>query len=366
MKVSILGAGSIGLAYTALLSHTGHEVGVLSPSGKSTQALSGGQPLQATGRVSGAFSPRVAESCRDAADGAEVVIIAVPSTGVRRLIDDLALCLRPGQVVVISSQSSLSALYLSKRLYEQGTSVPIVAWSTTAATARRTPPASVNIDTLRTCIDVATLHETEDGSGLAACRALFGDVFRPLPDLLAISLSNLNPPIHLANALANFTRIERGEYWANYDGITPAVGRMIDALDLERLAVAQTYGLKVRTVHDHYVMTFSDITPGPVTDMAAQVHRRRHGPPGPTSVETRYITEDVPFGLVPVVELGRFAGVELPLHEAGIRVISALMGRDLAQENDFLVELLAGVTAAGLRSMLRDGWRPVPDRATRV
>ena len=360
MKVSILGAGSIGLAYTALLSHAGHEVAVLSPSGKSTQALSDGQPLQSTGLVSGAFRPRVAEDCRDAADGADVLIIAIPSTGVRRLIDDLAPCIRPGQVVVISSQSSFSALYLSKRLYEQGTSVPIVAWSTTAASGRRTSPAGVNIHTLRNCVDAATLHETRDGAGLSACRTLFGDVFRPLPDLLAIGLSNLNPPIHLAIALANFTRIERGEYWANYDCITPAVGRMIEALDLERLAVVEAFGLKVRTVHEHYVMTFSDITPGSVSEMAAQVHHRQKGPPGPTSVETRYITEDVPFGLVPVLELGRFAGVELPLHEAGIRVISALMGRDLTQENDILSELLDGVTVEALRDMLRDGWQPAP------
>ena len=48
MKVSILGAGSIGLAYTSLLSHAGHEVAMLSPSGKSTQALSDGQTLQST------------------------------------------------------------------------------------------------------------------------------------------------------------------------------------------------------------------------------------------------------------------------------------------------------------------------------
>lgn len=358
MKVSILGAGAVGLAYTSLLSRSGHEVIILSPSSKSKRALSSGQALQATGRVSGAFSPRVAESYKDATDDAEVIIIAIPSTGMRRLIDDLTPCLRPGQVVVISSQSSLSALYLSKRLYEQGVIVPIVAWSTTMATARRTSPLTVSIDTLRSCIDVATLHDTEDGLGLSVCRALFGDVFRPLPDLLAISLSNLNPPIHLANALANFTRIERGEYWANYDGITTAVGRMIEALDLERLSVAQAYGLKVRTVHEHYLMTFSGITPGSVSEMAAQVHRRRNGPPGPTSVETRYITEDVPFGLVPVVQLGHLAGVKLPLHEAGIRVISTLVGRDLVQENDLLAEFLDGVTVKELRSLLRDGWRP--------
>ena len=217
--------------------------------------------------------------------------------------------------------------------------------------------SAVDVDTVRPRIDRVVLHETPAGDGARVCGALFGDVFRDLPDLLAISLSNLNPPIHLANALANFTRMEKGEDWDNYDGITPGVGRMIEALDAERLAVASAWGHKVRSARDHYLLTFDYLEPGTVADMAAQVHRRLQGPPGPKTVEHRFLTEDVPFGLVPVVELGRMKRVPLPLHEAGIRVVSALMGRDLTAGNDLLDEILPGVPADALQAMARDGWR---------
>lgn len=356
MNVAVIGAGAIGLAYAALLESRGHRVTLLSPTGASTQNLAAGAPLVASGRIEGEFAPAVAQDMASALADAETAILAVPSNGARAMIDAMAPLLRPGQVAILSSQSSLSALYLSKRLAERGGGIPVVAWSTTAVMGRRLGPGRVDVDTIRPRIDRVILHESSAGDGARVCAALFGEVFRDLSDLLGISLSNLNPPIHLANSLANFTRMERGEDWDNYDGITPAVGRMIEALDAERLAVAAAWGHAVRTAREHYLLTFDYLAPGTVAEMAAQVHRRLQGPPGPKTVEHRFLTEDIPFGLVPVIELGRMRGVALPLHEAGIRVVSALMGRDLAAGNDLLGELLPGIAPDELQRMARDGW----------
>ncbi len=52
------------------------------------------------------------------------------------------------------------------------------------------------------------------------------------------------------------------------------------------------------------------------------------------------------------------AGVELPLHEADIRVISALMDKQLTKANDLRPELLDGVTIERLRRLLRYGRQP--------
>ncbi len=356
MRVAVLGAGAIGLSYAALLEDRGHDVALLSPSGASTRDLATGAPLTASGQVTGSFRPRIAIDMVDALDGAAAAIVAVPGNGARAVLDVLAPCLAPGQAVIISSQSSLSALYLSRALAARGLTVPIAAWSTTAAMGRRLSPTAVDVDTIRPLIDRAILHELPDGAGAAVCAALFGDVFRDVDGLLAIAFSNLNPPIHLANSLANFTRMEKGEAWDNYDGITAAVGRMIEALDAERLAAAAAWGQTVRSAREHYELTFDYVTPGTVAEMAAQVHGRLNGPPGPKTVEHRFLTEDIPFGLAPLIRLGGMRDVALPLHEAGIRVASALMGRDLTAGNDLLDGLLDGVDAGRLAAMARDGW----------
>ncbi len=271
-------------------------------------------------------------------------------------MDQAAAHLKSGQTVVISSHCSLSAVYLSKLLAERGVDVPIAAWGTTAVMGRRTGATGLQVSTLRKRLDVATLPVASEDAGFEVCQALFGDRFEKRADVLAIALSNLNPPLHLANALCNLTRIERAELWYNYDGMSETVGRLSEDLDTERLAVATAYGLSVRTVFEHFQLSHG-LPPGSVAELAAAVHAKRHGPPGPTALSTRYITEDVPFGLVPTVAIGKVAGVPLPLHEAGIAIISSLYGRDFPSENDILPELeLLGLAPEELHRLCRDGW----------
>src|ERR1700758_804326 len=90
----------------------------------------------------------------------------------------------------------------------------------------------------------------------------------PREDLVSISLSNVNPQNHLGIALCNFTRIERGEPWINWYGLTPSVGRLIEALDQERLAVAAAFGTAVRSVRDHFHLSYH-VPHGPVGDAGA-------------------------------------------------------------------------------------------------
>jgi hypothetical protein len=60
---------------------------------------------------------------------------------------------------------------------------------------------------------------------------------------------------------------------------------------------------------------------------------------GAPLVASGYVTEDVPFGLVPTIRLAGLAGVLVPLHESGVQLMSALYGRDFAAENDILPRL---------------------------
>lgn len=60
---------------------------------------------------------------------------------------------------------------------------------------------------------------------------------------------------------------------------------------------------------------------------------------GPIDINTRYILEDVPFGLVPTLLLAELACVRAPLHQAGVDILSACYGRDFAADNDLLNDM---------------------------
>jgi opine dehydrogenase len=351
-RVAVLGAGGIGCGAAALLCERGHTAVLWSPSGRGTAAFDDGAALQAEGKLTGSYRPVIASDCAAALRGADAVILAVPGYGHRAVLDQMASHLQPSQPMIISSHMSFSALYLARLLAMRDVRAPIAAWGTTVTTGRRMPGATVRVSNIRDKIDIAALPVDQTDAMVALCGALFGDRFVPRADLIAVSLSNVNPQNHLGMALCNFTRIEKAEAWANWGGLTPAVGRLIEALDVERLAVAAAFGASVRTVREHFQLSFS-VPHGPLGDAGAILAARDNNP-GPSSMDTRYITEDVPFGLVPSTVLGRSAGVAMPLHEAGIAIFSALYGRDFRAENDLLPMLaLDGLSVDGLRSLAR-------------
>ena len=50
--------------------------------------------------------------------------------------------------------------------------------------------------------------------------------------------------------------MERGEVWSQGQNVTPKVGRLLEMLDLERLAIAEKLGLKVKTIFEHFHLSF--------------------------------------------------------------------------------------------------------------
>jgi opine dehydrogenase len=353
MRVAIIGSGGIGRGYLAYLTHQGHHATLWSPSGAAKKHFAGGATLDVAGHLQMSFRPIVAPTCAEAIDRAEAIVIAVQASGFRSVLDEMAPYVKSGQTIIISSHSSFAALYLQRLLAQRGIDVPISAWATTALTARKTGSRGVYISGVRAKLDVATLPIRHEVAGRTVCQELFGDRFQQQEDILAIMLSNLNPPSHMANMLGNLTRAERGEEWPNYGSITRGVGRIVEAMDIERLRLAQAFGLKVRSIQEHFVYSFG-VTPGPVDQMAAAVYKNRPDALGPKTLDTRYITEDVPFGLVPLETLGIIAGVSLPLHKAGIELFDAICARNFRGENNILPALnLEGLSASAVHGLLR-------------
>ena len=345
MRVAILGAGAVAFASAALLAQNGHQPVLWSPSGRRTAALAGGAPLVARHAIEGEFHPAIASSCAAALAGADAVYVAVPGYAHRAVIGQMAPLLRPDQPVVFSSHMSFSLLYLLQLRVKFGRAPMLIAWGTTVVTGRASGPAEVFVSHIRAKVDMAVLPASAAAEGVALCTALFGDRFVLRDSLTAIGLSNLNPQNHLAIALCNLTRMEKGETWMQYVNITGGVGRLMEALDAERLAIAQAYGVQVRTLHEHFRLSFG-ATGDTMAEMAASLAARGADVAAPATLDSRYVTEDVPFGLWPTVCLAEAAGMKAPLHEAGVRMLSALYGRDFAAENDLLPEL--GDLAAAL------------------
>lgn len=359
MKVAIAGAGAIAFGMAAFLEQQGHAVTLWSPSGERTRALAEGAPLRAEGAVEGSFHPAVAASAEQLVVGAEAIVIALPAYGHKHVFDRIAPFVTAAQTVIVSSHASFGALYLSRLLAARGVVAPIVAWGTTLVSGRQVDAAQVRVNTVRKTIDLATVPAAASAKGLAVCRTLFGERFVDRGSLLAIALSNLNPQNHMGIALGNMTRMERGEAWSQGQNVTPKIGRLLEELDEERLAIAAALGLEVRTIFQHFHLSFH-VPISSVSQMNQEMHEAGNGGTGPVTADSRYVTEDVPFGLVVTAKIGRLADRPAELHEAGVRIFSAMYGRDFAAENDLLAALdLDSMSLAELQKRCRDGYAAV-------
>ncbi|MDC7785533.1 NAD/NADP octopine/nopaline dehydrogenase family protein [Rhodoplanes sp. TEM] len=336
MRVGILGAGAIAFASASVLAAAGHQATLWSPSGRSTASFGPRARIVAKGAITGACEVTIAATAAQAVAGADAVLIAVDAGGHVAVMEAAAPHLVSGQVVMVSAAHSLGALVLSKLAAARGTRPVIVSWSTSIGTASKTAVGEVDMRSVRPRIQASVMPYGETAAALGLCAALFGDRFEARADAIEIGLlANANPVFHVPAMLLNVARIEHGETWAPYAQTTVAVGRLMEALDRERIALGAALGATIHSVNEHFHRSF-EIPLGTMAEMNATLAARGRGPRGPTSTAHRFLAQDIPYGLVFAAALARRAGVPAPVHEATITLADAALGRDHRAENAIL------------------------------
>ncbi len=133
-------------------------------------------------------------------------------------------------------------------------------------------------------------------------------------DVLHTGLNNMGAIFHPALTLLNAGWIEHthGDYQFYIDGVTPSVARVLEVLDRERVTVASSVGIRARTSLEWLKLAYD--TEGEDLHEAIQNQPGYYGIKAPTTLNHRYIFEDVPMSLVPIASLGMRYGVSVRGH----------------------------------------------------
>ncbi len=338
MRVAILGAGAIGPGCAALVASRGHDATLWSPSGAGTAGL--GDALHAAGVLTGAFPVRVAATLDDAFAGADVALLTVPAYALPALLPLIAAAIPRNLPLLIAPAASLAPLAFARL---RGAGAPVGAMATTPITGRRTGADRVRIAAIRAWAEMGALPGSAAPEMAALAEDLFGNRWPTVPDALAAAFINTNPIAHAALALANVTRIEKRETWGQYGLMTPAVCRLMEALCAERDALAARFGHHPPSLVEALHRT-NGVPRGPLHEMTAAIEAGAGVIAGPTDMATRYVTEDVPYGLAFYLALAAAIGQPMPVTEASVTVLESLWGQGL-RENP----LLEGLDLAALR-----------------
>jgi opine dehydrogenase len=134
---------------------------------------------------------------------------------------------------------------------------------------------------------------------------------------------------------------------------------LLAALDAERLAVARAWRVDAEPFLDLFARIGSTsreaAAAGDFRQALLDSAPNRHIK-APPSLDHRYMHEDMPFGALPLAELGRAAGVATPNYDAVVTLASTITGRDYRAEGRTFARLgLRDLSVEQVLDLLRDG-----------
>jgi opine dehydrogenase len=357
-----LGGGNTAFSLAANLALAGHAVmmwehpgfaATLDPIRSSLTIQLEGAARTGAAKIAGVTTDAV-----EALAWSDLLLCSVPSYAHAPFIAQLAPHLRPGHTLALLP-GNLGTLAFAKALREAGADGVVLVESDTAPyVCRKIAPDRAVIWGPVDRLGLGVFPASQTAEVLPELQAIFpgATAYR---HVLETGLSAMNPVVHPPGVLMNAGRIERskGEFYFYEEGVTPAVVNAIEALDTERRAVGSAYGLDLTPVAE----AFHAAGFGPAGDLWAVINGSRMltALRAPGQINTRWLTEDVPYGLATWAALGGSARVQTPVMDAVITLASAALGQDFRAQQRSLTDLdIADLSRDDLHQFLESGLRP--------
>ena len=293
----------------------------------------------------------------EALDGANIIMVVVPASGHKDVAHLCAPHLRDGQIVVLNPGRTGGALEFRQILNKQGCSANVIVaeTSTFIFASRSTGPAQARIFSHKNTVPLAALPAIHTGHVLeTVCEAY--PQFIPAPDVLHTSLDYMGAIFHPALTLLNAGWIERtkGDFQFYIDGVTRSTARVLKVLDRERLTIAAALGVKTRSALRWLRDAYS--AEGNTLYEAIQANPGYQGIKAPRNLRHRYVFEDVPFSLVPLMSFGSQFGVSTQVIDAMVQLAYVIHGTNYYQRGRTVKDMgLQGLRVSEILKYVQEG-----------
>jgi len=377
-KIAILGAGNGGYAMAADLSMVGYEINLYeypdyaanlkpiierggieiiscTPAGEELILPAGGK----TGFVN--IKGKITSDAQEAIKDTEIIMLVVPAFGREAFIREFAPYLEDGQIIVIWP-GYFGALQCAKLLKDLGVNKNISITETESLIYNCTKLGGAKIYNKgnKENLFLSILSSTGKEEVFQKLKKIYPQL-KLAENVLQTTLANGNPSLHPQSVLLNLYRVERKFYPFDeklnkpvekaYD-VTPGMARVMEAVDLEKVAIGEKRGIKVPSIKTQieafYGAKGSNLYETLLNCYAYQVQG------APTTLEDRYVTEDVPYGLVSYALLGEQIGVPVNNLKAMSYIGCAVTGKDFWNEGMNMEKAgLAGMTVEEIKAYIQ-------------
>jgi opine dehydrogenase len=295
----------------------------------------------------------------DAVHGAELVLCPAPAFAQTDIARALAPHLRDGQVVFLPP-ATFGTMIFAKAAREAGNraEVSFAETGTLPWLTRKHGPFEVAITIRAKRLPVGVFPLRTADHALDVIGRAFPDVIEPCGDALSGALMNAGPIIHPPLIVMNAGPIEHFERWdIHKEGTQPAIRRVTDALDAERIAVREAlgYGAPHFPLAHHYadegeIWMYGRGSHDRLTDSGDWRERivlHQH----------RYMREDLRLGLSLLVSVAELANIATPLAKAFLAIGGTICNEDFFKAGRTLESLgLGKLNRSELQRLLREGF----------
>lgn len=364
-KIAVLGAGNGGCAAAADLTLRGYEVRLFSRSEQTLMPIrrSGGITLVEAGHEKFAAPFLVSAHLPPVLDGVDLIILAAPAVAHDYLAKSMAGLLSDGQRIFLNPGHTGGSLHFANVLRNSGCRAEVRLCETVTLTyiCRMPEPGRVEVYRRTTNLRCAAFPGKFTGELVGEVQAVFPNIIAA-ENVLETGFSNINAIMHPAGMLGNAGWIEKtgGDFLYYREGITPTIAAWIEEVDEERLEIVNRLGLKpLRFIDIFYQagLTSVDARASGSVYRAINESEPNRTIKSPSTLDHRYIKEDVGYGLVPMAEIGRLVDVRTPVMDALITLASVAHGTDYRTEGLTLEKMgLAGIDAAGVKTIVENGF----------
>lgn len=377
MKIAVLGGGHGAFAAAADLAEQGHEVALWRRDAAAFAPVLASQSIVLKD-FRGRRVVRLARASTDIGDVVrDVELVIVPTPALAQI--DIARAMAPhlsDGLVVFLPPGTFGSYAMMRAIRDSGARarVTFAETGTLPYLARKHAADEVAITIRAKRLPTGCFPATDSTRALAIIRQAYPSV-EPIEDALSGALMNagpiIHPPLILMNAgpLDLFSAVAAGrdlltkvpgnvlalgKWDIHNEGTQPAIRRVTDALDAERIAIREALGYRPDhfPLRDHYTSDrwmYGDAHDRLTDsgDWRETIDLTRH----------RYMREDVEYGLAFLASLAQWADVDAPVTRGLLALGAAVCGTDFTRGGPrTLASLgLAGLSRTEMKTLLERG-----------
>ncbi len=355
VNVAVLGGGNGAHAAVADLTLKGFRVSLFSRWPEELRAIDERGGIDLIDQEGEHFVPfnRICGSIREVMEDAEVILITIPAIAHEYYAYACLPHLKKGMIIILNPGSTGGALAFKKILKENGMDMDVCETNTLTYICRLIGPSRVKV-TSRSRVQFASIPGKKTEKYFDLFRAIFPEGLKS-NNVIETSLTNINAILHPPSMILNAGWIEftKGDFFYYYEGTTPSVARVIEEVDLERIAICEKVGYQSERFLEFFYKTGSTTMRAYISGSIYQALRESEPNKfirAPESLSHRFLTEDVPYGLVPMAYLGRMLEVSTPTMDALINMASIINGENYWEKGRTLRKM--GIEGMGLKDLL--------------